>query len=142
MRIGELAGQVGLPVATIRYYEQEGLLDKPARSDAGYRSYAPGVIERLGFIQRCRALGIGIAEIRRLLKLAEAPGADCGEVDVLLDEHILKVQEQRRELAKLERDLKALRADCHPSGTVSGCAILKAPARAVEPRKKADSRLR
>ncbi len=92
MRIGELASSVGLSVATIRYYEQEGLLDKPARSDAGYRAYGDGVVERLGFVQRCRALGIGLAEIRRLLQLRQAPTADCGEVDVLLDEHIRKVQ--------------------------------------------------
>ncbi len=125
MRIGELASRVGLPVATIRYYEQEGLLDRPGRTDAGYRSYGSGVAERLGFVQRCRALGIGIAEIRRLLSLAQTPSADCGAVDLLLDEHIRNVQAQRRELAKLERDLKALRADCHPSRQVSGCGMLR-----------------
>ncbi len=115
-------------MATIRFYEQEGLLETPDRTDAGYRAYADGVVERLGFIQRCRALGIGIAEIRRLLTLAEAPNADCGEVDVLLDEHIRKVQDQRRELARLERDLKALRADCLPSRQVSGCGMLRSSA--------------
>lgn len=135
MRIGELASRVGLPVATIRYYEQEGLLDKPGRTDSGYRSYGSEVAERLGFVQRCRALGIGIAEIRRLLSLAETPSADCGVVDVLLDEHIKNVQAQRRELAKLERDLKTLRADCHPSKQVSGCGMLRAQALPLQPPK-------
>lgn len=142
MRIGELASCVGLPVATIRFYEQEALLEKPARSEAGYRAYGDGVVERLGFIQRCRALGIGLAEIRRLLKLAEAPNADCGEVDVLLDEHIRKVQEQRRELAKLERDLKALRVDCDPSGKVRGCGMLQVPGLPAEPLKRAATKIK
>lgn len=140
MRIGELASSVGFSVATIRFYEQEGLLDKPDRSDAGYRAYGDGVVERLGFIQRCRALGIGIAEIRRLIRLAEAPNADCGEVDVLLDEHIRKVQVQRRDLATLERDLRALRADCHPSGQVSGCGMLRSPVQPLGAMKQSASK--
>lgn len=125
MRIGELAEQVGVSVETIRYYERQGLLENPARSESNYRSYGGEATKRLGFIRQCRSLGISLREIRPLLKLAEAPGAHCGEVDVLLDEHIRKVREQRRNLAKLERQLKSLRTDCHPSMQVRGCGILQ-----------------
>ena len=125
MRIGELAKRVGVPVATIRYYEQQGLIEKPARSESNYRRYAPEASKQLDFIRQCRSLDISLTETRRLIKLAEAPNDNCDEVDVLLDEHIGKVQEQRRNLAKLERELKALRADCHPSKQVRGCAILR-----------------
>ena len=125
MRIGELAKDAGVPVATIRYYERQGLIDKPARSESNYRHYTPEIIKQLDFIRRCRSLDISLAETRRLIKLAEAPNGNCDEVDVLLDEHIKKVREQRRNLAKLERELKALRADCHPSKRVRGCAILR-----------------
>ena len=88
MHIGDLAKIVGVSVATIRYYEQEGLIEKPARSDANYRRYGSETLTRLGFIRQCRSLGISLTEIRRLLKLTGAPDANCGEVDVLLDEHI------------------------------------------------------
>ena len=125
MHIGDLAKIVGVSVATIRYYEQEGLIEKPARSDANYRRYGSETVTRLGFIRQCRSLGISLTEIRRLLKLTGAPDANCGEVDVLLDEHISNVRAQRRNLAKLERELKTLRADCHPSGQVRGCGILR-----------------
>jgi len=125
MRISELAKQVGLTAATIRFYEQKGLIDKPARSDANYRRYSAESIKQCDFIQRCRSLGIGLTEIRRLMRLAKAPTASCGEVDELLDAHIAKVREQRRALAKLERDLMALRADCHPSKRVKGCGMLR-----------------
>ncbi len=125
MRIGELATRTATPVATIRFYEREGLLAEPARSETNYRRYGADAVARLGFILRCRSLGIGLAEIRRLLKLAAAPDADCEEVDTLLDEHIKEVREQRRSLAKLERELKALRADCHPSRKAGRCGILR-----------------
>jgi MerR family transcriptional regulator, mercuric resistance operon regulatory protein len=39
MRIGELAGLVGVNPATVRYYERRGLLRRPARTTAGYRSH-------------------------------------------------------------------------------------------------------
>ena len=125
MRIGELAKKAGTPVATIRYYEQEGIMAKPARSDSNYRHYGAEAITRLGFILRCRSLGIGLAEIRRLLNLASVPDANCVEVDVLLDAHISRVREQRRNLARLERELTLLRADCHPAKQVRGCGILR-----------------
>ncbi len=125
MRIGELAEQTGVSVATIRYYEREGLLDKPARSDANYRRYGAEAITRLGFVVRCRSLGLGLAEIRHLLSLATAPDANCDGVDALLDAHIRAVREQRRNLARLERELKSLRADCHPSKQVGSCGIMR-----------------
>ena len=42
MHIGELARRTGIQVETIRYYEREGLLPEPARSDGNYRVYGPG----------------------------------------------------------------------------------------------------
>lgn len=125
MRIGELAKQTDVSIPTIRFYEQEGLLPKPSRSEANYRQYGPDTARRLTFIAQCRSLDISIAEIRRLLDLTETPGADCGDVDKILDEHIAKVREQRRSLAKLEKALVALRRDCHPSRQVHGCGILR-----------------
>ncbi len=125
MRIGELAARADVPVATIRYYEQSGLLEKATRSESNYRRYGSEAATRLGFIKRCRSLGISLAEIRRLLDLAKSPEANCSEVDVLLDQHISNVREQRRSLARLERELTELRADCHPSRQVHGCGILR-----------------
>ena len=48
MKIGELARLAGSNVETIRYYEREGLLPKPGRSEGNYRIYgvnAPGAID-------------------------------------------------------------------------------------------------
>lgn len=125
MRIGELARKTGVTVETIRFYERQGLLGEATRSDANYRVYAGDAETRLSFIRRCRSLDIGLAEIARLLHLADSPEADCGSVDTMLDQHIKRVQGQRRELARLERDLKSLRADCDPAKQVRGCGILR-----------------
>jgi DNA-binding transcriptional MerR regulator len=56
LKIGELAKQTGCLVETIRYYEGEGLLLEPARSEGNYRLYTDIHIERLQFIRHCRSL--------------------------------------------------------------------------------------
>lgn len=124
MKIGELASLSGCDVQTVRFYEREGLLDAPAREASGYRSYAPRHLERLQFIRHCRSLDIPLAEVRQLLAFSAAPDASCAQVNALLDEHIGKVRLRLTALKALEKQLVALRRQCH--GDVSRpCAILE-----------------
>jgi len=46
MKIGELARHTGTQVETIRYYEREGLLPEPARTEGNYRIYGDAHAER------------------------------------------------------------------------------------------------
>lgn len=124
MKIGALAQATGTPVETIRYYEREGLLPPPARAENNYRLYLPAHVERLAFIRQCRNLDMTLDEIRALIQLREAPAQDCGEINILLDEHIGHVAQRIRELRALEKDLKALRARCTAPHAVADCGIL------------------
>ena len=125
MRIGELAECTGVGAETIRYYEREGLLPAVTRSNANYRIYGREAATRLLFIRHCRALDIKLPEIRHLLRLRDDPEADCGDVNALVDCHLQKVREQKRALARLERQLKALRDQCHDVRQAKHCGILK-----------------
>ncbi|MCZ8321291.1 MAG: Cd(II)/Pb(II)-responsive transcriptional regulator, partial [Novosphingobium sp.] len=106
MRIGELAQVTGTPVETVRYYEKEGLLPQPGRSDANYRVYASEHVDQLQFIRHCRGLDMSLDEIRVLLRLRDAPAEDCGDANALLDEHIGHVVRRIKELRSLERQLR------------------------------------
>ena len=64
LKIGELARQTGLSIKTIRYYESRGLLEKPPRTESGYRLYGPEEVARLRFVQRAKLLGLTLEEIR------------------------------------------------------------------------------
>jgi DNA-binding transcriptional MerR regulator len=81
MRIKELGQATGVEVETIRFYEKQGLLPAPARSDNGYRSYTTAHLERLAFVRHCRALDMPLADVQRLLDLSDAPSGDCADVD-------------------------------------------------------------
>jgi len=124
MKIGELARAAQTQVETIRYYEREGLLPQAPRSDGNYRIYGPVHVERLAFIRHCRSLDMTLGEIRVLLRFKDAPQAQCGEVNVLLDEHIGHVTTRIRELRQLERQLKALRDQCRTPRDAAHCGIL------------------
>src|SRR5882757_2348124 len=52
--IGEAAGQSGVKVPTIRYYEQIGLLPAPLRSEGNRRYYDEADLRRLVFIRHAR----------------------------------------------------------------------------------------
>ncbi|KQW76439.1 Cd(II)/Pb(II)-responsive transcriptional regulator [Methylibium sp. Root1272] len=131
MKIGELAAAAGTPVETIRYYEREGLLPTAARTEGNYRIYGPGHVERLAFVRHCRSLDMALDEVRVLLRVKDAPQAGCGEVNMLLDEHIHHVATRIRELRQLERQLKSLRAQCGGAGEAARCGILDGLAQPV-----------
>ncbi len=124
MKIGDLSTASGTPVETIRFYEREGLLPTPGRTQGNFRMYEAPHLERLQFIRYCRSLDMSLDEVRVLLRFKDAPGADCGDVDALLDEHIGHVSTRIRELRALERQLKELRRRCGDPRPADQCGIL------------------
>ncbi|MFA9439066.1 Cd(II)/Pb(II)-responsive transcriptional regulator [Uliginosibacterium sp. sgz301328] len=125
MKIGELARAAQCTVDTVRYYEREGLLPAPSRTDSNYRQYGPAHVERLRFIRNCRALDMAHEEIRALLQYSDQAGSDCSGVNALVDEHIAHVDVRIRELEQLRGDLIALRARCAHDSDVGSCGILQ-----------------
>lgn len=124
MKIGELSTTTGVPIDTIRHYEREGLLPEPARTESNYRHYGTEHAQRLSFIRHCRGLDMALDEIRVLLRFKDAPSAECGEVNALLDEHIGHVAQRVRELRALEKQLLELRDTCRSVQDAGHCGIL------------------
>ncbi|MFI5956341.1 MerR family transcriptional regulator [Cryptosporangium sp. NPDC051539] len=66
--IGELSARTGLPVRTIRFYADEGIVPPTARTAAGYRRYDTGAPARLELVRALRDLGLDLGTIRRVLE--------------------------------------------------------------------------
>lgn len=124
IKIGELAKITGCQVVTIRYYEQEGLLPKPDRTDANYRLYGDEEIKRMNFILHCRHHDMKLAEIRDLLAFKDNPRTDCSWINAMIEGHITKVTEQIASLTHLKAHLEGLLHKCS-GGKQSECGILK-----------------
>lgn len=125
MKIGELAEVAQCTVETVRYYEKEGLLPKPARTSGNFRVYNPEHLDRLRFIRNCRALNMSHDEIHSLLGLVDQPAEGCGAINVLFDQHIAHVEERIRELTQLKQQLGVLRQRCRIEQAVDACGILQ-----------------
>jgi Cd(II)/Pb(II)-responsive transcriptional regulator len=124
MRIGELGKKADCLVQTVRFYESEGLLPEPARSEGNFSLYDEVHLQRLLFIRRCRAKDMTLDEIRQLLNLRDRPELGCGEVNALVDAHIAQVRTKMKELRALERELMDLRRSCDSARTSRECGIL------------------
>ena len=136
MKIGDLAAASDTAVETVRYYEREGLLPAPARSQSNYRCYDSDHLARLQFIRYCRGLDMSLDEIRVLLRLKDSPHENCADVNAVLDEHIGHVSRRIRELRALEKELRQLRAQCQDAREAQDCGILERLARASNTPKK------
>ncbi len=126
MKIGELARKTDSPVETIRFYEREGLMPTPVRSEGNYRIYDQHHTQRLAFIRRCRALDMTLQEVRVLLALMDQPDSSCEQANQVLDEHIEHVTRRIVELKALQRELSDLRALCGSDHKSHQCGILNA----------------
>ena len=99
-KIGEVASFTGLPVKTIRYYEELGLLSPVVtRASSGYRLFDSQVLKRLDFIKRAQSLGMSLKEIQEFLLIHDRGELPCHEVK----QHInAKLSEIDRQIAALE----------------------------------------
>jgi MerR family transcriptional regulator, Zn(II)-responsive regulator of zntA len=129
MQIGEVARKVGVATSAIRFYEEEGLIPEPDRTQSGYRDYDPSVVDRLAFIRAGQAVGLTLGELGDVLKIRDAGDSPCRHVAQLIDVRIGEIDERMRDLRRLRRDLVALAAraadfdpeECPPE---SVCRIL------------------
>lgn len=109
MRIGKLAEAAGVTTATLRYYEEEGLLPPADRSPAGYRDYSVDTIARVSFIHRGQTAGLTLAQIRQILDIRDRGTAPCTHVRDLLDIRLTDLDEQIRTLVTLRETIARLR---------------------------------
>jgi MerR family mercuric resistance operon transcriptional regulator len=126
LTIGRVARSAGLAIDTVRYYEREGLLQKPARTPSGYRQYSADAVARLRFIRQAKELGFTLAEIRELLALKVAPGKSCADVRARAHAKIADVEQRIAQLDRMKRALVKLAAACSGRGPTSECPILEA----------------
>ena len=126
LMIGELGRKTGTKLNTIRFYEEVGLLPKPARTASGRRIYGMADLQRLRFIRHARNLGFGTEMIRSLLDLTSHPDRGCGEARAIALRHLAEVETRIDGLNALKAQLGRLVGGCTGARDVADCAILEA----------------
>jgi MerR family copper efflux transcriptional regulator len=99
-QIADVAERSGFTPATLRYYEDIGLMAPAGRTEAGYRLYDDASLERLRFIARAKQLGCTLEEITDLATAWD--GGECGPVQDRLRATVdAKVHEAHGRIAEL-----------------------------------------
>jgi Cu(I)-responsive transcriptional regulator len=123
MNISEVEARTGLPVKTIRYYEEIGLVT-PARKANGYRDFAQSDAHKLAFLGRARALGFSIDDCRNLLTLWEDQTRASADVRAIAREHLTAIDAKITGLTAMRDTLAELVQDCAGDNRPD-CPILK-----------------
>lgn len=108
LRIGEVARRTGLPVKTIRYYCDEGLLQPRARSESGYRLFDEENLAELTIIRSLRAMDVSIPELARILEVRRAGVCNCSVLKDSIAAKMESINLRIDELASMKDELARL----------------------------------
>lgn len=67
LSVGEIARRSGVTIATVHFYEAEGLI-RSQRSPGNQRRYSRDVLRRIGVIRAAQAVGLPLADIAEALR--------------------------------------------------------------------------
>ena len=113
-------------IDAVRYYEREGLVPPAARLASGYRVYGEDDVRRIQFVQRAKALGFTLTEIRELLELSTRREDDMGGLKTAAGEKLADVEAKISELIRIRDGLRTLVDACPGHGALERCPILNA----------------
>ncbi|HEY9845887.1 MAG TPA: heavy metal-responsive transcriptional regulator [Candidatus Caenarcaniphilales bacterium] len=105
LKIGEVAVRSGVPIKTIRYYEELGLLKSSGRTEGHFRLFHPDTVTRLTFIKRLQSLGLSLQEIGDCLAVYDHGDLPCGDIQAKLEQQVSHIDRQVAELMLLRREL-------------------------------------
>ena len=125
LNIGQVAKETGITVETVRFYEKQGLIDAPQRTESGYRQYPLDTVKRIRFIQHAKDVGFTLKNIGELLALRQEPGTSCTDIKLRTTEKIEEVDQKIRELTRIREALARMVMKCTGSNEISQCPILE-----------------
>lgn len=112
MNVGQAAEHAGLPVKTVRYYADIGLVEPLGRTAAGYRIYSEVEVSKLAFIRRARAFDFSITDCRELLGLYQDEARSSSDVKSMALKRLAQIDEKLAELNKLRDELARVAKEC------------------------------
>jgi len=108
-KIGEVASFLTTSIRTIRYYEEEGLLE-PIRTSGGTRLYSELHVGRLQVILQLARSGLSLAEIKAISQARQCSHTgheSSQQVSTLLGQLSTSIETQIEELQQLKLEITA-----------------------------------
>jgi DNA-binding transcriptional MerR regulator len=90
--------------SALRYYEERGLIQPAARTEAGYRLFNPEAERTVHLIQRAQRIGFSLDDIQALLG---ASGSNDAAITRLAETRFLELERQLTELLVRRHEMEA-----------------------------------
>lgn len=103
--ITELTREFGISTRTLRYYEDEGLIQPVRRGRT--RLFRPSDRHLIRQILRGKRLGFSIADLREIIQMYREPPGEAGQLRTI----IAKIEEKRAALRQKRRDIEEALAE-------------------------------
>ena len=145
LKIGEVATRTGISIETLRFYERSGLLDRPVRTEGGYRLYDQEALATLDFIKRAQALGFTLDEIKRIIGESRAGQSPCHEVRETVRKRLAELDQRMALMQQYRDELAATLEQWDEAGEAAGhfCGLIEStPLPAAAPAKRGIERKR
>jgi DNA-binding transcriptional MerR regulator len=105
LKIREVSRTCGITLRALRFYEQKGLMS-PRRVSRVHRLYSDNDLERLRSILKLKALGLSLAEVRKVLASpAEGPYGLSAKLCAELIERLSAQRERVNEALAILREI-------------------------------------
>lgn len=109
--VGKIAKELGVSSQTIHWYEAQGLITPPERTETGYRVYLPSTIQELRFVRKALSIRFSVPEIKSIIYARSQGNQPCDMVLVLLQKKINDVNSQIESLTEIRSDLEQLQKE-------------------------------
>ena len=101
LKAGEFARLCRTTKETLRHYDRIGLLSPTMRGENGYKLYSFMQLVDFALVSALQSAGLSLAEVRDFLEKPESP-----RLQLVLEERVAAIEEQRRALAAKQRTLE------------------------------------
>lgn len=121
---GQVAEEAGVKKDTVLYYEREGLIEEPPRTNSNYRQFSNDVVRTIRFIREAQSLGFTLEEIKSLLSIRDGESDNCENAREIANEKRTSIQAKIEKLQRMKRTLDDLIDQCEQNGTYDYCPII------------------
>jgi MerR family copper efflux transcriptional regulator len=108
MKIGEVARRSGLPIKTIRFYCEEGLIHPIGRNVGGYRLFGEEVFAELMLIRTLKAMEIPLQDVGQILESRRSGVCTCGSLQDTIRSKTGEIEQKIAALRDLHSELEDL----------------------------------
>jgi DNA-binding transcriptional MerR regulator len=122
MKIGEVARRSGLPIKTIRFYSEEGLIHPIGRSEGGYRLFSEEVFAELTLIRTLKAMEIPLQDVRQILESRRSGVCTCASLQETIRTKAGEIEQKITALRDLHSELEDLLSRWQDCGGRKGAA--------------------